>query len=183
MCLESSEEYLLWPCPSFHSFHHSSCVLLLQLSLHLIIPLSSTCLSFIISCYPLFPPSQLCPLCRTSPRCTGVRVRGELPGRTTEPVLEGEVMYLWPVLSFSFILRDNSFSQEMASRSPAATCYMCVSMNVLETCLYLTEWVGGCFLVSSSPLPAPWSTFCLSFLSSSSLPCLTFLSLSFLLHR
>ena len=173
MCLESSEKYLLWPSPSFPSFHHSSFVLLLQLPLHLIIPFSSTCLSFIISCYPLFLPSQLCPLCRTSPRCTGVRVRGQLPGRTTEPVLEGEVMYLWPVLSFSFI-----YVTTLSHRR-----WPHVHLQQPALCTY----VHGCFLVSSTPLPAPWSTFCLfarfSFLSSSSLPCLTFLSLSFLLHR
>lgn len=157
-------------------------VLLLQLALHLLITFSSTSLSFIISCCPSSPPSELFYLVHL-PHRTKVRVRGQLPGRTTEPVLKGVLMYLPSILSFCFISPDNSFPQEMASLSPTATrslhIYMCV--HDFPACMSVLACVGGCFSVSSSPLPAPFTHPCLfallSFLVSSSLPCLTFFSL------
>lgn len=86
------------------------------------------------SSFLVAPPLPLCSLLYLVhlPCCTEVRVRGQLPGSTTEPVLEGVVMLLRSVLSFCFISPDNSFPQDTALHSPAALCsvheYVCVRM-------------------------------------------------------
>lgn len=78
--------------------------------LHLVISLSPTPLSFIISRCPSSL-AQLSPLCLVHLPCrTEVRVKGQLPGRTTEPLVEGLVMYLSSLPYPCFISPDNTFS-------------------------------------------------------------------------
>lgn len=149
-------------------------VLLLQPPLYLLISFSSISLSFIISRCPSSPLVHL-------PCHTKVRVKGQLPGRTTEPVLEGAVMYPHAVFSSYFISPDNSFSTgdglTFTCSNPAPCASMCV--HACNVCVFAC--VGGYISVSSSPLPAPVTQPCvfalLSSLLSSSLPCLTTFSL------
>lgn len=145
--------------------------------------------SFLVA--PPFPLSSLLYLVHLPCRAE-VRVRGQLPGRTTEPVLDGVVMYLCFVLSLCFILPDNSFPQEIASLLLPVTCFMhiyvCVRrFSCMHACVFACVYAWVDASVSSSPLLTPFAQPCLfallSFLFSISLPCLTFFSVPSLLHR
>lgn len=119
----------------------------------LVQPLSMCCFPF-----PPFPPNlshlsflvalrfALSPLlCLIHLPClTEVRVKGQLPGHTSEPVVEGAVMYL--SLSLCFISPDNSFLQESCTLNPPFTATLHIYFYI-HFCVIEGFNVCGCFLL------------------------------------
>lgn len=146
---------------------------------------ASTHSSFLTA--PPFPLSSLLYLVHL-PCHTEVRVKGQLPGCATEPVLEGADMYPSCVLSLSFISPDNTFPPETASFLLVVTNSLHSYVHTNVFCVLYVVWlyisesvcVGWCFFLCSNPLPAPFAHPCLftllSFLLSSCLPFVTFFS-------
>lgn len=128
---------------------------------------ASTHSSFLTA--PPFPLSSLLYLVHL-PCHTEVRVKGQLPGCATEPVLEGAVMFPSCVLSLSFISPDNTFPPETASFLLAVTNSLHSYVHTNVFCVLYAVW-----LYFSSQYVWVDASFCAPILSLPLLPTLVYL--------